>query len=108
MKTNCPVHKIKLVGTLTGYGMRYDCPEESCTIMCWGGRTSTPADDETRAARRAAHSTFDKLWKSGKFSRQGAYKRLAKFMHLTKNQTHIGDFNLAQCQVVYNFVMENK
>ena len=74
----CPVHNISLVAKETKFGIRYGCPEKICTVACWDGDNSTPADYETRKERSLAHIFFDPLWKSGKMKRKEAYKLLAK------------------------------
>ncbi|KKK70910.1 hypothetical protein LCGC14_2919230 [marine sediment metagenome] len=51
VKKVCPIHKCKLVGSYTIYGLRFECPEVGCTVVCWSGSTSTPADYETRSMR---------------------------------------------------------
>ena len=89
----CPDHKCKLVGRSTRFSIRYYCPENDCTVVCWDGSTSTPADVETRQARIKAHNAFDKLWQSGKMSRIKAYRKLAKVLRLKIKDTHIGQFD---------------
>jgi hypothetical protein len=78
----CPTHKVQMTRKHTRFGWRYDCPVNGCDVMCWGGETSTPADQRTRDARNEAHLAFDSLWK-GKatiMSRAEAYKWLAETM----------------------------
>lgn len=64
----------------------------------------TPADDETRAARKRAHQKFDRLWKSGKMKRWEAYKYMAGIMKMTKDEAHIGKFNLEQCESLIEMI----
>lgn len=112
MKRVCPEHKCKMDHTSTLYGGRYDCPMDGCTMMCWDGPTSTPADQETRDARKAAHAAFDALWKPGpnirgnrsNKRRSNAYKALAEHMGLSIKETHIGMFSKDQCEAVTEFV----
>jgi len=91
-KTICPVHQARMTCTGTRYGLRWDCPVEGCTVMCWGGATSTPADQETRDARRAAHAAFDPLWQGRRapMSRSEAYRWLAYVLGCNQEQAHIG------------------
>src|SRR5690349_1108918 len=56
----------------------------------------TLANAELRRARMATHSIFDPLWKTGKFTRKGAYAWLMKQMNLTKYNCHIAKFDLKQ------------
>ncbi len=64
----CPEHNCLLESHKTQFGVRFQCPMAGCTVACWDGSTSTPADYETRQARIAAHDPFDYLWKSGMFT----------------------------------------
>lgn len=47
----------------------------------------------TRAARMAAHTAFDQLWKRDIVSRQVAYQMLARFLGVTRDKAHIGHLN---------------
>jgi len=47
-----------------------------------------------------AHAAFDPLWKSGRMSRNEAYRRLAIAMGLHQDKCHIGMFDEQQCRVV--------
>ena len=62
------------------------------------------ADRELREAKRGAHIAFDELWKrttpAGSFDRSGAYKWLAKQLGITREQCHIGLFDLNTCRKV--------
>lgn len=71
--------------------------------MLWDGSTSTPADYETRQARIEAHDAFDELWRSGMFTRREAYAKLARFLQLSRRETHIGHFNIEQCRRTSDF-----
>lgn len=102
----CPTHNLKMDHTSTRYGARYDCPVDDCTVMCWGGPTSRPADQETRDARILAHAALDPLWKNElrrRKARSFVYKALAEFMGLSPKETHIGMFTTSQCFAVVNF-----
>jgi len=103
-KMVCPTHDIKLLAKSTQYGMRYDCPHEGCDVMCWAGKTSTPANQATRDARKVAHAHFDVLWKSGQYKRGTLYKQLAEHFGITQEKCHIGMFNIDQCRKVLEFV----
>ena len=102
-KQRCPKHNVKLIAKKTRYGIRFSCPVSDCTVVCWNGGTSTPADYETRQARRAAHAAFDPLWQGNGMSKGDAYKQLSEFMGLPKKETHIGHFNIAQCNRIIAF-----
>lgn len=101
----CPIHSEKLIVKKTRYGFRHSCPIEGCTVVCWGNETSTPADFETRQKRHEAHLIFDGWWK-GKIKRTEAYKLLSKYLDLPIQKTHIGHFDIRQCEKVIKFVEE--
>jgi len=106
-RRRCPAHDCELVSSDTRWGVRLSCPEPECTVACWMGSTSTPADDETRAARMKAHTAFDALWRSGTRGdgrrRSNLYAELAEYLELPPRQTHIGMFDRAMCQRVIEF-----
>ncbi len=96
-KMVCSVHRCKLERSPTRFGARYDCPHKRCTVMCWAGKTSTPADQETRDARIKAHAAFDELWVDSR-SRRDLYSLLARAFDIPKSKCHIGMFNARQCE----------
>lgn len=66
------------------------------------------ADKTLRTAKQAAHAAFDPLWRA-RMARDGltqgkargkGYKWLAAQMGLTRQECHIGMFDVAQCQRV--------
>jgi ssDNA-binding Zn-finger/Zn-ribbon topoisomerase 1 len=70
-----------------------------------GDPLGTPANKETKLARMAAHDAFDKLWKGAtkkgrKSARKNAYDWLREQLKLTKEECHIGKFNIAMCKKV--------
>lgn len=98
----CPQHGRDLVAQQTEHGLRYHCLERGCTVVCWSGSTSTPADETTRRLRRKCHVLFDALWKPGgkrrKFRcRDSAYHWLASILRLHPDEAHIGMFDREQC-----------
>lgn len=60
----------------------------------------TLANKLLREQRKLAHACFDPLWKDGQYSRGEAYRRLAKGMALSRDECHIGMFDLQQCKIV--------
>ena len=68
------------------------------------GRTTTPlgslANKNLRMWRKNAHTVFDTLWKTKGFSREYAYKWLAKKMAIKPENCHIGQFDADQCKEV--------
>lgn len=107
-KSVCPVHNKRMKRTETKYGPRWDCKEPGCTVMCWGGNTSTPANDELRALRRKCHDHFDDLWRNRSPTRTKMYNRLSEYMNLPLEDTHIGMFDIMQCNKVLEFVADYK
>lgn len=69
----------------------------------------TLANRRLRKERKLTHAEVDVHWHSGNLSRTEVYKRLAEYMGLTKEETHIAMFTLEQCQKARNFaiVLEN-
>ena len=53
-----------------------------------------------RRAKQAAHAAFDPLWRGGQMPRRHAYSWLAQQLNLAVDDTHIGNFNIAQCHAV--------
>lgn len=89
------------------YGMIYLCRPCDAYVGCHGnGKGDSPkgrlANAELRRWKIAAHDAFDSLWKYGPFKRRrnAAYAWLAEQMGLPKEETHIGMFDVAQCQQV--------
>lgn len=84
----------------------YGCtnwPECNCTHGAHpdGSPLGTPADDETKLARIAAHDAFDRLWKpelGGRCSRNKAYRVMQDLMGMTCDEAHIGKFTKEQCE----------
>jgi len=95
-RLRCPEHGCRLVRSVTKHGPRYDCPADGCTVRCWGGSTSTPADQDTRDARMKAHAAFDAL----PMPRSKRYRWLAQVMGLDQKHAHIGMFTRDQCETV--------
>lgn len=101
-KLRCPFHGPTMSACLTRFGIRNQCRVHGCTVACWPGSTSTPADNETRDLRRQCHALFDPLWKPGPRrifqSRGQAYAALKALMGTTNSRTHIGMFDANQCR----------
>ena len=86
------------------YGLFYGC---ATYPQCRGthgahpdGRPlGTPANKETRGARKDAHDMFDRLWKGENplMSRSSAYNWLRKGLKVPAN-THISNLTQVQCQ----------
>lgn len=85
----------------------YHCGPCNAYVGCHPG-TTVPlgrlADAKLRSAKMAAHSNFDRLWKSKKMRRHVAYARLADKMGIPRELAHIGMFDVAQCLRVVELV----
>ena len=68
--------------------------------------TKTPlgplANGDLRNMRIKAHRKFDQLWRSGIMSREDAYKWMADFFCLPRNEAHIGMFSEYRCLELIN------
>jgi len=60
----------------------------------------TLANSILRIKRKETHQVFDKFWKDKKMSRTEGYKWLSEQMGLPFKSTHIGYFELEECQKV--------
>lgn len=107
-RLTCPVHHVDLVLWQTQFGPRWNCPQSGCTVACWSGATSAPADDATRYLRHQCHEVFDALWKNGGWSRETAYEKLAEFMRLSRHDCHIGMMTAAQCEKLLAWATDQK
>ena len=58
------------------------------------------ANEVLRLKRMETHKVFDDFWKGRRMSRTAAYKWLSKKMGLPEEKTHIGGFEMDQCQQV--------
>jgi hypothetical protein len=108
VKVICPYckKKAKLIDSVEIYGKSY-----GKIWICWpcdarvgvhkNSKKNAPlgqlAGKKLREARKSAHATFDKLWKSGKMSRTDAYALMCEKLNIEKSQAHIGKFNMKQC-----------
>ena len=97
------------------YGMIYLCRPCDAYVGCHGnGKGDSPkgrlANAELRHWKIAAHNAFDPLWKFGPFRglRNSAYAWLAEQMGLPKEKTHIGMFDVAECQQVIQICTNRK
>lgn len=79
------------------------CEKCGAYVGCHPG-TEAPlgrlADAELRAAKMAAHTAFDVIWKKGNVRRSIAYRWLAEQLKIPNEQCHIGMFDVDLCQRV--------
>lgn len=62
------------------------------------------ANKELREWKKRAHLALDPLWRSGRMKRKEAYAFIQEQMGLEKRDTHIGKFDVAQCQQMIEIV----
>ena len=82
------------------YGMIWRCPKCDARVGVHKGSDQPLgrlADKELRNMKQKVHGVFDKLWEEG-MSRSEAYKWLAIQMDITREECHIGMFNLDRCR----------
>ena len=99
-----------MVKKATRWGWRWECPEEGCTVVCWGGSTSRPADLETRRRRQIAHDLFDQRWKGSpnpQLARTEEYRLLALALGIPTNECHIGMMAADQLTKVIEYCNDN-
>lgn len=94
------------------YGMIYLCRRCGAYVGVHDGSDApkgSPANAELRYWRCLAHAAFDPLWKSGRFyhRRNAAYSWLSEQMQIPKEETHIGMFDIAQCQKLISIIAED-
>lgn len=93
------------------YGPTWTCTPCVARVGCHPGTENALgrlANAELRAAKQAAHAAFDPLWRrkmerdsvGQSKARHAGYRWLAGQMGLPVKKTHIGHFDLAQCQRV--------
>jgi hypothetical protein len=93
------------------YGPVYTCAPCGAWVGCHSGTRialGRLANAELRAAKMAAHAAFDPLWerkiaidKCNKgYARRAGYKWLAGQLGLPVYKTHIGHFDIDQCNRV--------
>lgn len=93
------------------YGPVWTCIGCSAWVGCHPGTENALgclANAELRTAKQAAHAAFDPLWKkkmakekcSQSAARRAGYRWLAGEMGIPWKHTHIGEFNVDQCQQV--------
>lgn len=96
------------------YGPVWYCPCVPAWVGCHKG-TEEPlgrlADAELRKAKQAAHRAFDPFWlaiKPRKAARVNAYAWLARALCLSRENCHIGMFDVATCKRVVLLCRERK
>lgn len=81
----------------------YQCQNCNARVGCHRGTTrplGNVANEVLQLKRMETHQVFDAFWKGRHMSRTAAYKWLSKKMGLPEEKTHIGGFEMDQCQQV--------
>ncbi len=104
-RLSCPDCGARMRLALAAPRLIYRCakyPECHCTHLALhdGTPVGTVGDEVTRRARQDAHRALDALWKGGPMTRRQAYAWLQAALGLDRTQTHIGRFNVEECQRV--------
>jgi hypothetical protein len=93
------------------YGPVWACTPCGAHVGCHPGTENALgglANAELRAAKMAAHAAFDPLWRakmarddcSKSHARKSGYRWLAQQLGIPYKKTHIGEFDLDECQRV--------
>lgn len=93
------------------YGMIYMCRTCETYVGCHDGTTRAKgrlANAELREWKKMAHSAFDPIWQKGHMKRKEAYAWLSERMGIPFERTHIGMFDVAECQRVVSICVETK
>lgn len=98
----CPECQAPLVLRSSKYGPFYGCSTYPKCKSAHGAHPNgaplgIPATKEVKDARIRAHAVFDTLWSTGTMTRKEAYKWMQMALGLSKQQAHIGNFDLATC-----------
>jgi hypothetical protein len=83
MSPKCPKCGQFSTTIITRYGARSQC----CGLWSWG--YAPLVDAETHEARKAAHESFDRVWRERQLSRGQAYRLLADRLGLSKEKCHM-------------------
>lgn len=98
----CPECQAPLVLRASKFGPFYGCSTYPKCNSAHGAHPSgaplgVPANKEVKEARIRAHASFDLLWNTGTMKRKAAYKWMQMALGLSKEQAHIGNFDIATC-----------
>lgn len=82
----------------------FPCDAYVGTHVATGEPLGSVANSKLRSARMATHKLFDGFWKETGMKRYHAYADLADEMKITKDECHIGMFDVDQCKKVQSIV----
>lgn len=111
MKCDYCNNEVELVGGDVIYPHRpdlyrskyYYCANDQAWVGCHPGTTKPLgrlANAELRLAKQQAHAVFDPLWRDTGRPRRYLYHWLAIQLGISKDDCHIGMFDVEQCQRV--------
>lgn len=83
------------------YGDIYLCTNCNASVGVHKGTKKplgTLANSVLKLKRQEAHRIFDGWWKARRMNRNAAYRWLSEQMKLPVHRTHIGQFDMAQCE----------
>lgn len=89
------------------YGDIYLCTNCNASVGVHKGTRKplgTLANSVLKLKRRETHAVFDGWWQSMRMNRTAAYQWLAEQMGLPVYRTHIGQFDMEQCERVIQIV----
>lgn len=89
----------------------WQCQNCNARVGCHKGTTKPlgkVANEFLRNKRMEAHEVFDGYWRERGISRGKAYKWLAGKLGMPVKKTHIGGFDVAQCQKVIDVCVQEK
>lgn len=85
------------------FGIFYGCLAYPKCVSAHGAHPSgapmgVPTNKAGKDARIRAHAAFDTLWNTGTMRRKEAYKWMQMALGLSKEQAHIGNFDIPTCE----------
>lgn len=89
----------------------YQCQNCNARVGCHRGTTrplGNVANEVLRLKRMETHQVFDAFWQRRGMSRTAAYKWLSEQMKLPEAKTHIGGFEMDQCQQVIDLCRQKE
>lgn len=101
---DCPQCGAKMRLRESKHGLFYGCENyPRCDATHGAHKDSgeplgTPADKRTKWWRMRAHDAFDLIWKEKKHKRNPLYGKMASFLRLSREDCHIGRFDVDMCQ----------
>lgn len=89
----------------------YQCQNCNARVGCHKGSKrplGNVANEVLRLKRMETHQVFDACWKHHRMTRTAAYKWLSGKMGLPEEKTHIGGFEMDQCQQVIDICRQTE